>query len=103
MTPVAPYITESRSLGWDGLKNGESLDVAEAAGFEVFVTTDKNIRYRQNLSERKMAIVVPDRGRWRPIRPMLWRVVAAVDVAKPGRFIEIAIRINRAGRASKRN
>jgi len=39
------------------LRNGELLDAAEAAKFDVFVTTDKNIRYHQNLSGRKIAIV----------------------------------------------
>jgi hypothetical protein len=67
------------------------------------VTADKNIRYQQNHSERKIAIVVLGRGRWRLIRPMLSQVVAAIDVLKPGSFIEMAMRINRACRVSKRN
>jgi hypothetical protein len=44
--------------GWATLKNGEMLNAAERAGFDVLLTTDKNIRYQQNLSERKIAIVV---------------------------------------------
>jgi hypothetical protein len=36
-------------LGWDKLKNGELLKAAEDAGFDVFVTPDKNIRHQQNL------------------------------------------------------
>jgi|SRR5579859_37037 len=84
-------IKESRSLGWDKLKNGELLDAAEAAGFEVFVTTDKNIRHQQNLSKRKIAIVVQGIGRWHLIRPNLALVVAVVNSAKPGSVIEVAI------------
>jgi hypothetical protein len=84
-------VTESRSLGWDELKNGDLLDAAESARFEVFVTTDKNIRYQQNLSKRKISIVVLGRGRWRLIRPMLSQVVAAVDAATPGSFSEVGI------------
>ena len=42
-------VEESRSRGWDTLTNGELLDAAEGAGFEVFVTTDRHIRYQQNL------------------------------------------------------
>ncbi len=43
---------------WEMLKNGDLLTVAEHAGFEVFLTTDKNIRYQQNLTGRTIAIVV---------------------------------------------
>jgi len=44
--------------GWSSLKNGELLDVAEREGYEVFVTTDSNLRYQQNLAGRQLAIVV---------------------------------------------
>lgn len=44
---VEHVVEEARSLGWDTLKNGELLSAAEAAGFEVLVTTDRNIRHQQ--------------------------------------------------------
>jgi hypothetical protein len=50
-------VEEARSHGWDRLRNGELLDAAEAARFEILLTTDKNIRYQQNLARRKIAIV----------------------------------------------
>ena len=55
-------VTEARARGWDELENGELLTVAEAAGFEVLVTTDKNLSFQQNLARRKIAIVVLGRG-----------------------------------------
>ena len=58
-------VEEARSRGWDTLGNGELLDAAEAAGFDVLVTTDRNIRYQQSLTDRKIAIVVLDKARWR--------------------------------------
>jgi hypothetical protein len=51
-------VVEAGERWWDRLVNGELLDVAEAAGFEVFLTADKNLRYQQNLTDRKIAIVV---------------------------------------------
>jgi hypothetical protein len=51
-------VTEARARGWEKLENGELLSEAEAAGFEVLVTTDKNLRYQQNLKGRKIAIGV---------------------------------------------
>jgi hypothetical protein len=59
-------VEEARSHGWDTLANGELLDAAEAAGFDVLVTTDRNIRYQQRLTGRRIAIVVLGKSRWRP-------------------------------------
>ena len=44
--------------GWSTLVNGELLSAAEAAGFDVLVTTDMNLRYQQDLTSRRIAIVV---------------------------------------------
>jgi putative NIF3 family GTP cyclohydrolase 1 type 2 len=50
--------------GWEELSNGELIDMAEQAGFDVMVTTDKNIRYQQNLKARKIALVVLEHSQW---------------------------------------
>ena len=84
-------VTEARSRGWAELENGDLLSEAEAAGFEVLVTTDKNIGYQQNLSGRKIAIVVLGKGRWSLIEPHVWQVVAAVNASRPGSYIEVDI------------
>ena len=75
-------VEEARSRGWDALGNGELLDAAEAAGFEVFLTTDRSIRYQQNLTGRKLAIVVLDKARWRLIKTRLTEIAAAGAQAK---------------------
>ena len=77
--------------GWTTLENGDLLTAAETAGFELLVTTDKNIRYQQNLASRKLAIVVIGQARWPLVQVHVQRVVAAVDAAKPGTFVEIDI------------
>lgn len=84
-------ITEARARGWEELGNGDLLSEAEAAGFQVMVTTDKNLRYQQNLADRKIAIVVLGLGRWKLILPHVAKVVAAVDAATPGSFAEVEI------------
>jgi hypothetical protein len=84
-------VTEARARGWQQLENGELLNQAEAAGFEVLVTTDKNLGYQQNLARRKIAIVVLGKGRWSLIRPHVAQVVAAVNAATPGSFAEVDI------------
>ena len=85
-------VEEARSRGWDTLRNGELLDAAEAAGFDVFITTDRNLRYQQNLTGRRIAIIVLGNGRWRLIKALLPEIADAVATATPGSFLEIDIR-----------
>jgi hypothetical protein len=66
-------------------------DEAEAAGFDVFVTTDRNIRYQENLTGRKIAVVVVGRVGWRLIRVKLREIALAITTAKPGSFTELEI------------
>ena len=84
-------VTECRARGWGELENGELLNQAEAAGFEVLVTTDKNLGYQQNLSSRKIAIVVLGQGRWGLIKLHVAKVVSAVNAATQGSFAEVDI------------
>lgn len=84
-------VTEARARGWEELGNGELLNEAETAGFEVLVTTDKNLSYQQNLAGRKIAIVVLGKGRWILIRHHVAQVVAAVNASTPGSFTEVDI------------
>jgi hypothetical protein len=94
--PIRPYLAghtvrTAYEQGWDKLKNGELLAAAEEAGFELFVTTDKNIRYQQNLAQRKIAVMVLGRQQWPNVRPYVQRIVEAVNAAKPGSFSEVEI------------
>ena len=79
--------------GWDTLKNGDLLTAAEAAGFEILLTTDKNLRYQQSLTDRKIAIIVLGNQQWPQLRPHVQRVVDAITAAVPGSYIEIDIPI----------
>jgi hypothetical protein len=60
----------------------------------VLVTTDKNLRYQQNLADRKIAIVVLGNGRWSIVKPHVTKVVAAVNAATPGSYTEVDIPSN---------
>ena len=51
-------VRETRAEGWDTFSNGELLKAAEDAGLDVLLTTNKNLRYRQNLAARKITVVV---------------------------------------------
>lgn len=75
--------------GWSTLQNGALIAAAEAAGFDVFVTTDRNLKYQQNLATRTLAIVVLLTTSWPRIARQLPRVVEAVDGAAAGTYLEV--------------
>jgi hypothetical protein len=84
-------VVEAIDRGWDRLANGELIAAAEAAGFELLLTTDKNIRYQQNLKDRKIAFVVIGNQQWPILRRHVDKVVAAVNAATRGSFTEVEI------------
>ena len=94
--PIAAYLREhsvrtARQEGWDTLANGDLLRVAEAAGFEVLLTTDNSLAYQQNLQGRKIAIVVITLNRWRLVQRMIRKIVAAINAAEPGSYTLIDV------------
>ena len=86
---VGQVVETAYERGWSNLKNGELIAVAESAGFEVFVTTDKNLKYQQNLVNRSMAIVVLQTTSWPRLQRALPKLVAAVVAAGAGSFTEV--------------
>ncbi len=75
------------------LENGEFLKIAEKADFDVMVTSDQNIRYQQNLSGRKLALVVLGSNIWPIVMAHATAIAAKVDAAAPGsyEFVEMPL------------
>jgi hypothetical protein len=90
-------VTEAVEQGWDRLSNGELLTEAERAGFDVLITADKNIRFQQNLTRRKIAIVELGSPRWPVVQQYVEKIAAAVNAARPGGYIivEIPFKLNK--------
>jgi len=88
---IGPTIGISADLGWDQLRNGELLAVAEQSGYELLLTTDNNLLYQQSLRERTIAIVVIGHSQWPALKPHVQRVVEAVNAAVPGSYAEVDI------------
>ena len=84
-------VTTVYELAWSTLQNGILISQAEAAGFEVLVTTDRNWKYQQNLRERRLAVVVLLSTSWPKIQAKVTAVATAVDEATPGSYAEVEI------------
>jgi len=77
--------------GWSSLQNGDLIVAAEAAEFAVFVTTDRNLKYQQNLAARRMSIVVLLTTSWPRIKAASATAVMAVNMSVPGGYVEVAV------------
>jgi hypothetical protein len=84
-------VTESRARGWAQIKNGILLQEAEAAGFDLLLTADQDMRFQQNLTGRKIAVVVLSSEKWPRIKAYIERVISAIDAVMPGSVTEVEI------------
>lgn len=84
-------VSTALEFGWSRLTNGDLLERAESAGFEVLITTDQNLKYQQNLSERRISIIVICTTSWVRIEMHVGAVTAALDRISPGSYAEVRI------------
>jgi len=70
------------------------LQQAENEGFDVLVTTDQNLKYQQNMSARRIAIVVLTATSWPRIQNVLSSIVDAVNNSKDNSYIEVVVPYN---------
>jgi hypothetical protein len=77
-----------QEMGWSGEKNGELLKLVEA-DFDVFITSDKNLSYQQNLQNRTIAILLLPSNQVPIIENLLPHIDEALENIKPKDFIEL--------------
>ncbi len=82
-------VDTAAELGWSRLENGDLISEAEAAGYDLLVTTDTNLRYQQNLGNRRIGIVVLRNSSWPFLKARIADVVAKIMSASQEDYIEI--------------
>ena len=87
--PSGHVIFTAFEQGWSNLQNGELIRVAEADGFAALITTDQNLKYQQNLRDRKLAILVLPPTSWPKIQNHLDKVSTAVNSLRLGEYREL--------------
>jgi predicted nuclease of predicted toxin-antitoxin system len=85
----AATVTEMK---WTSIKNGKLLDLAERNDFTVFLTADRNLRHQQNLSDRKISVVVLKvlKNQMKYIIPLLPTLIEKLQRLTEGSVIEVA-------------
>ena len=76
--------------GWATLKNGDLVEMA-SLHFDVLVTTDKNLRYQQNLAQRGVAVVVLPTTKWPVLKLMAARIASEIGRRETNGFFEISL------------
>ena len=77
-------VATTAERGWQRLTNGKLLDAAEEAGFDILLTADKGFLHQQNLTHRRIAIVILSRGNWPDVKMGIPQILDAVKAAKGG-------------------
>ena len=83
-------VTTVQEAGWSSFTNGELLSVAEGA-FDLFITADQNLKYQQNLTGRKIAILELSSNRRRTIEQNFDVIVKTINEMREGAFISLAL------------
>ena len=93
---LAPYLIghDTRTVqqeSWAGLKNGVLLTSAEAAGFDVFLTGDQNLEFQQNISKRRLGVVVlcAASNALEDLVPLIPGALAAIEAIQPGLVVRV--------------
>lgn len=84
------HVETAYERGWSHLANGELLKTAEEAGFDTILTTDKNLRYQQNLAGRRIAILVLPITNWPTLKGETAHVAGAIESLVPDSYQELA-------------
>ena len=87
-----PHVVDTAAeRGWSRLKNGELLSQAESERYDAFITTDTKLRYQQNLSQRRIRILVLTTTSWPRIREKTDAVRAALESLDENGYTEVEI------------
>jgi hypothetical protein len=81
--------TTAYRQGWSELKNGALFSAAEANGFDVLITADKNLRYQQQLTERLIAVIELPTNSLPDLLSHFTAIADAVERIRPSEYFEL--------------
>ena len=82
--------TSVQAQGWSGIRNGELLQQAEGQ-FDVFVTSDQNLRYQQNLTGKTISILELSTNDLRRIQTAGALIEEVIEGIRPAEFRHLEI------------
>jgi len=83
-------LTTVPASGWASIKNGKLLALIEQAGFDAFLTCDKNMEFQQReLESRSYVVLLLSTNHWPSMKPHVAKVAKALERARPGSIDKI--------------
>ncbi|KAB8315100.1 hypothetical protein SD81_034510 [Tolypothrix campylonemoides VB511288] len=83
-------VTTVQEQGWAGFKNGELMTRIDAV-YDVFVTSDKNLKYQQNLTGRRIAIIELPTNRLKLLETIIDKILAEVESVSLGMYVQVSL------------
>ena len=92
--PLRRYLVDhtvdtANERGWEELRNGDLLQIAERDGYQVIITGDQNLRYQQNIHRRGLGILVLTSNRWPRIQTKTEEIRRVLEEISPGELREV--------------
>lgn len=87
---IGHEVVTAFEAGWSEISNGDLLEKAEKE-FDVLVTTDKQLKYQQDLASRRIAILVLPYASWIRLRTQAEKIAKAVTGLQPGSYQELRL------------
>jgi hypothetical protein len=84
-------VLTAHQMGWSDSSNGALLAALEAAGFDLLISSDRNLVHQQNLEDRRIGVLVLDTNRWAVLQMHGAEIEAAIADIRPGFFCQLSI------------
>jgi len=81
-------IKTAQEMGWDHLRNGDLLQIAEES-FDALITSDQNLKYQQNLTARRLGTIVLPTNHLPSVLQLAPKIALALADLCPGAVVEI--------------
>ena len=82
----------AEELAWERLRNGELLDIAERSGFDLLISCDQSLRYQQNFTNRKIAVMILSTNHWPLLRRVAAQLASMADFMQRGQVLRVDVR-----------
>jgi predicted nuclease of predicted toxin-antitoxin system len=77
-------------MGWVGIRNGELLAASEREGFDVLITSDQGFPHQQNMTDRKLAVLLVPTPDWNIVKNHSSAILLAIETSSPGTFSRVS-------------
>ena len=83
-------VTTVQEQGWAGVKNGELIARIDEV-YDVFITSDKNLKYQQNLTGRRIAIIELPTNRLKLLETITDKILVEVESVSLGMYVQVSL------------